>query len=176
MMNRGYTPMAMNPRGGCACGGMRGGMNEIPNPIPNGGRCGMGYDRSSPRPAPMRNPREGVPCPGASIRRGVCGCSGGQNASNAPSCGGQKPCDSTCKRLMDQIRAVDFALHETVLYLDVYPNSCDALETYHKLKAQSEALRQEYEAACGPLTAFSNQSTTSWDWMSKPFPWEYDAD
>ena len=50
------------------------------------------------------------------------------------------------------------------------------VETYHKLKAQCEALRREYETACGPLTATGNHSISSWDWMSKPFPWEYDAD
>ncbi len=77
---------------------------------------------------------------------------------------------------MDRIRAVDFALYEVVLYLDVYPHSCDALETYHKLKSQREALRREYESAYGPLTAFSNESGASWDWIDKPFPWEYEAE
>lgn len=98
-------------------------------------------------------------------RRSGCGCNGGK-----------VPDTASCDRLMDRIRAVDFALYETILYLDVYPNSCDALETYHKLKAQSEALHTEYEATRAPLTAFGNKSDTSWDWMSKPFPWEYDAD
>lgn len=77
---------------------------------------------------------------------------------------------------MDQIRAVGFALYEIILYLDVYPNSCDALETYHKLKAQSESLQAQYQATYGPLTAFGNESKTSWDWIDKPAPWEYNAD
>ena len=96
-----------------------------------------------------------------------------ESRNNGCGCGCE---NKACKQLLDQIRAVDFALWETILYLDVYPHSCDALETYHKLKAQSEALRREYEAACGPLTATGNLSTTSWDWVSTPFPWEYDAD
>jgi spore coat protein JB len=77
---------------------------------------------------------------------------------------------------MDQIRAVDFALYEVILYLDVYPHSCDALETYHKLKAQREALRKEYENTYGPLTAFENESGASWDWIGSPFPWEFGAE
>ena len=97
-----------------------------------------------------------------------CGCGCGHSGKN--------PSGDACKRLMEQIRAVDFALYETVLYLDVYPHSSEALETYHKLRAQSEALRRKYEETCGPLTAFSNRSDTSWDWMDQPFPWEYDAD
>ena len=92
-----------------------------------------------------------------------------------PNCGCGGSVSVNCKKLMEQIRAVDFALYETVLYLDVYPHSCDALETYRKLKAQSDALHAEYESVCGPLTAFGNKGN-SWDWMEKPFPWEYDAE
>ena len=91
-----------------------------------------------------------------------CGC--GCNAEN-----------SDCERLLAQIRAVDFALVEVVLYLDVYPDSCEALETYHKLIARRCALNEEYETACGPLTAMGNKSHTSWDWIDKPAPWEYNA-
>lgn len=104
-------------------------------------------------------------------RGGGCGCGNNrQEHHDHQNCGG------SCGRLMDQIRAVDFALYETVLYLDVYPDSCDALETYHKLREQSKALHEEYESTCGPLTAFGNKSVGSWDWMSKPCPWEYEAE
>ena len=125
------------------------------------GGCGCGMGRATPQPTPCnrapacstpRPPRENTPC----------GCDGGSVSIR-------------CKKLMEQIRAVDFALYETVLYLDVYPHSCDALETYRKLSAQSEALHAEYEASCGPLTAFGNRGDT-WDWMSQPFPWEYGAE
>ena len=78
--------------------------------------------------------------------------------------------------MAEKIQSVDFALYEVILYLDVYPHSCDALETYHKLKAQREALHAEYEKTYGPLTSFGNQSHTSWDWFDGPFPWEYDAE
>ncbi len=80
-----------------------------------------------------------------------------------------------CNKLLRQIRAVDFALYEVVLYLDVYPTSCEALDTYHKLVARRKALCQEYQAACGPLTSTGNESRTSWDWIEKPFPWEASA-
>ena len=38
-----------------------------------------------------------------------------------PNCGCGGSVSVNCKKLMEQIRAVDFALYETVLYLDVYP-------------------------------------------------------
>ena len=167
---------------------------------------GAGYrsNRSACHPCGTESPqnhghRLASPAPHASSRRSVgqngCGCNGnspynGQsgcgcnsnspcNGQNGCGCNSNSPCNGqngSCKRLLEQLRAVDFALWETVLYLDVYPHSCDALETYHKLKAQSEALRREYETLCGPMSAGGNQSTASWDWVSKPFPWEYDAD
>ena len=157
------TPSAHPGNGGCGCGMNRGGMNPAPaRPI------GRGEDHGAPY---RQQPGHSIP---AMNQNGGCGCGN----HNHGGCGQNNGCgtdNGSCKRLMEQIRAVDFALYETVLYLDVYPDSCDALETYHKLKAQSKALHEEYESACGPLTAFGNQSSTSWDWMSKPFPWEYDA-
>ncbi len=108
-----------------------------------------------------------------------CGCKSNTSAyrGNLPDCGCNNDAGSSaCRQLIEQIRAVDFALYEVILYLDVYPKSCEALESYHKLKAQSDSLHREYEAACGPLTAFGNESHGRWDWMSKPFPWEYCAD
>lgn len=156
-------------------GGMYGGMHgarpgskpgNMPGNLPRQG-CGYGLSCSHQHHnhAPnhdLQNHDHAVP---AMNRGNGCGCGCGNGTDNA-----------SCKHLMDQIRAVDFALYETVLYLDVYPHSCDALETYRKLKAQSEALHAEYEASCAPLTAFGNKSDSSWDWMNKPFPWEYDAD
>lgn len=157
-------------------GGMYSGPGSMPGNMPGSmpgnmprQSCGCGlsdrHQHHSHTPNPDHQTRDhAVPA----LNHGSnCGCS----------CGNGNGTDTaSCKRLMDQIRAVDFALYETVLYLDVYPHSCDALETYRKLKAQSEALHAEYEASCAPLTAFGNRSDSTWDWMSKPFPWEYDAD
>ncbi len=157
------------------------------------GGCGGMTLPCAPKPSPC-NPAvngNGCGCQGAPERpsSGGCGCSGGQKPvpvePRRASCvspvaegGGEvgtRP-EVACAKLTEQLRAVDFALYEVILYLDAYPHSCDALETYHKLKAQREALHREYEATCGPITAFGNRSTTGWDWMSKPFPWEYNAD
>ena len=79
------------------------------------------------------------------------------------------------KKLLHELRCVDFALVETTLYLDAYPHSREALAYYHKLKARRAELAEEYEKICGPLTATGKTSTTSWDWTDTPFPWEYEA-
>ena len=79
------------------------------------------------------------------------------------------------KTLLRHIATVDFALTETVLYLDAYPESRPALSYYHRLIAQKEALVKEYESKYGPLTAAGNRSKTAWQWTMAPWPWEADA-
>lgn len=149
-------------RNGCGCGlSQAHGNGDIRNGCGCGGHREQNRgNRSCPNHAPHDH-RQALPV----MENGGRGCGYG--------CG---EVSASCQKLMEQIRAVDFALYEVILYLDVYPHSCDALETYHKLKAQREALRKEYENTCGPLTAFENESGASWDWISSPFPWEYGAE
>lgn len=79
------------------------------------------------------------------------------------------------KRLMEKLRALDFSLTETALYLDAYPACKAALDYYHKLCEQRDTLAHEYERRFGPLTQRGNENKTAWDWTKTPFPWEYDA-
>ena len=169
-------------------------MNQYGDRSPRLGNRTQRYGDVSPYRRPQS--RDGMIRQSLS-RPGGCGCGlgGGQGQSRRaeegacrasacqvptpiperPSCGCGGSASVNRQKLMEQIRAVDFALYETVLYLDVYPHSCDALETYRKLKAQSDALHAEYESVYGPLTPFGSKGD-SWDWMEKPFPWEYGAE
>ena len=79
------------------------------------------------------------------------------------------------KQLSDNLRQMDFSIYETVLYLDAYPDDREAMEFYHRLVHQREALVAEYEQKVGPLTVYGNLSNTSWNWIKSPWPWEYDA-
>lgn len=119
-----------------------------------GGGCGCGRSARSSRTLPTQS--NNIP----SIDEG-CGCG----------CGNDDHGD--CAKLLKQIQTVDFALYEVVLYLDAYPENCEALELYHKLLTRRRALMTQYEEACGPLTAWGNVSTDSWDWVRTPAPWEY---
>lgn len=87
---------------------------------------------------------------------------------------GQTVCND-CRTLMNRLRYVDFALTETVLYLDAYPDSREALEFYGQLKEQREKLMAAYEGKCGPITSFGNESDTEWNWVDRPWPWEAEA-
>ena len=167
-----------------------------------GGRIGRRQDNSrsvqdpmwgayGTRPAPVRQGQspcvgngrvtqhQGESCPwGQTEQRSQrmsngCGC-GCQNHAEGQS-NGNGAHQADCQKLLQQIRTVDFALYEVILYLDVYPNDCEALHTYHQLVARHKTLCQQYEQTCGPITATGNESHTTWDWIKKPFPWENDA-
>ena len=90
--------------------------------------------------------------------------------------GGYTACNGTGNRsALRAIQELDFAIYETILYLDAYPYNHDALEYYHELVTKRNTLAAEYEAKHGPLTASSNLSRSSWDWIKSPWPWEYEA-
>ncbi len=80
-----------------------------------------------------------------------------------------------CKQQLDTLRALDFAIQETVLYLDAYPHCDEALQYYHHLICQRKELMAEYETKCRPLSMYGNVSTSEWNWVDQPWPWEPDA-
>lgn len=80
-----------------------------------------------------------------------------------------------CAQKLELLRALDFAIQETVLYLDAYPDCLPALRYYHELIRQREEAAGEYEEVCAPLTIYGNRSPDSWDWTLGPWPWEPDA-
>lgn len=77
--------------------------------------------------------------------------------------------------LLKEIQAEDFALYEAQLYLDTHPDSARALSYYHQRRCAVEALREEYEAAYGPLSASSEANRSCWRWIEGPWPWEKEA-
>ena len=80
-----------------------------------------------------------------------------------------------CREQLAHLRALDFAIQETVLYLDAYPECSEALAYYHALCAEREKAMALYEKQCGPQTIYGNVSRNSWDWVKGPWPWEPDA-
>ena len=80
-----------------------------------------------------------------------------------------------CRSEMQKLRALDFAITETVLFLDAYPENRQALDYYHQLLDARRQLLATHEKKCGPMTIYGNVSRNSWDWVEGPWPWEADA-
>lgn len=76
------------------------------------------------------------------------------------------------ERVLRQIMAYDFAQNEMVLYLDTHPEDQRALNEYHKVTQKSKELKEFYNQNFGPLTPAENRSTTEWQWIHGPWPWE----
>ena len=81
--------------------------------------------------------------------------------------------DCRCER--DKLRAINFAIQETVLYLDAYPCHPEALAYYHALIEEREKLLASYEKHCGPMSMYGNVNRNSLDWVKGPWTWEPDA-
>ena len=77
-----------------------------------------------------------------------------------------------CQDRLETLRALDFAIQDTVLFLDAYPDCMQALDYYHKLIEERRCAMEEYERLCGPLTVYGNKSQEHWDWTNTPFPWQ----
>lgn len=82
---------------------------------------------------------------------------------------------ANCRSLMNKLRTLDFAIIETGLYLDAYPQCRRALEYYHRLLKERAKVAEMVNGSCGPLTMKSNVSQTEWNWPRGPWPWEPDA-
>jgi len=83
--------------------------------------------------------------------------------------------NNQAKQMLSKLQMLDFSIYETVLYLDAYPHDSEALAYYHKLLDERKVLLAEYERTVGPVTICGNVSEDRWDWIGRPWPWEYDA-
>ncbi len=70
---------------------------------------------------------------------------------------------------------IDFAIVETVLYLDAYPNSSAALSYYHKLVSERKKLAESLARIGKPITNMDNTDTDNWNWTNGPWPWQPEA-
>ena len=77
--------------------------------------------------------------------------------------------------LLKKIQAEDFAVYETVLFLDAYPNDKAALSFYNAHRDNVEKLKKEYMEKYGPLTIYENSGSDCWHWIDRPWPWEKEA-
>ena len=83
--------------------------------------------------------------------------------------------DTNCQNMKKKLQVVDFAIIDTVLYLNAYPECREALDYYHKLVEERKMLEKAINEKCGPVTFMGNESRAEWNWVLGPWPWELDA-
>ena len=75
--------------------------------------------------------------------------------------------------LLKKIQAEDFALYETVLFLDTHPDDREAFEMYQTFLVLKREARERYVKMCGPITQCDMQGMKEYAWLNNPWPWEY---
>lgn len=74
--------------------------------------------------------------------------------------------------LLLQIDTQRFATIELGLYLDIYPNDINAINTYNNYLKKEKELINIYESKYGPLSLNSYMQGNNWLWNKSPWPWE----
>ncbi len=75
-------------------------------------------------------------------------------------------------KLINEIQIAGFAAVEANLYLDTHPYDTEALNALERYSEARLAAIDEYESLYGPLFAFGNGDSDSYQWVKDPFPWE----
>ena len=82
----------------------------------------------------------------------------------------------SCKQKQKKLQMIDFSMAETILYLDAYPDSAEAMKYYKALKGEREQILSEMRASgCAPICASDAAHGGVWDWTDSPWPWELEA-
>ena len=83
-----------------------------------------------------------------------------------------KPNRNDCERrkMLMEIRELDFSIIELGLYLDTHPEDQRALCLHRKYVKELKELKDKYQKVYGPLTIY--YPCNKWRWLEEPWPWE----
>jgi spore coat protein JB len=76
--------------------------------------------------------------------------------------------------LLKEISSLHFMAVDLNLFLDTHPLDTEALAKYNSVIMQLTMLKQDYTMHYGMLSPASC-SPYPFNWISEPWPWEYDA-
>ncbi len=74
--------------------------------------------------------------------------------------------------LLYKIQMYSFALKDFNLYLDVHPEDTKILREFRDTNMMYTEAKNEYESKYGPLCVTSASSTSKWEWLDEPWPWD----
>lgn len=74
--------------------------------------------------------------------------------------------------LLRDIMAYNFAVLETVLYLNTHPEDRTVLNLHNKYAQRYMELLHEYQESYGPLLSDYPNAEYPWRWINDPWPWE----
>ncbi|MFW5999304.1 MAG: spore coat protein CotJB [Halanaerobiaceae bacterium] len=73
-----------------------------------------------------------------------------------------------------EIMAVNFALLETILYLNTHPADEAVMELYNRFARRLMELIRDYQENYSLLVPHLPGEETPWRWIEEPWPWQID--
>lgn len=73
--------------------------------------------------------------------------------------------------LLLSIQELTFALKDLNLYLDVYPNDLEAMNTFKNYSEELKKYKEMYNKEFGPLCS-TDSNKEYFDWVNNPWPWD----
>ena len=68
----------------------------------------------------------------------------------------EETCNNKRRELINEIKALDFAIIELGLYLDTHPEDSRAIQMHNDYSRKVKALKDEYQKNYGPLSIFNS--------------------
>lgn len=75
------------------------------------------------------------------------------------------------EKLLFNIMALDFAMNDLSLCLDLNPKKKEVFDLFKKYVEKKEKLTKEYENLFGPLE-LNHTIGNTYNWINSPWPWE----
>lgn len=79
-------------------------------------------------------------------------------------------CDSKRREMINDIKALDFAIIELGLYLDTHPEDKKAVLMHNEYCKKTKELKDKYQEMYLPLSIY--YPSNKWKWLDEPWPWE----
>ncbi|MFW5788286.1 MAG: spore coat protein CotJB [Halanaerobiales bacterium] len=76
------------------------------------------------------------------------------------------------KELLKEIMEYQFAVLETVLYLDTHPEDRTVLELHNEYSQCLHNLMHKYQENYTLLVNDYHDSDYPWEWIEEPWPWQ----
>ena len=72
-----------------------------------------------------------------------------------------------------ELQALEFVILELGIYLDTHKDDAEAFAMFKQFSAMEKAAKAAYESKYGPITKETAAAGDSYQWLSKPWPWNF---
>ena len=74
---------------------------------------------------------------------------------------------------LTELQVLGFAIQELALYLDTHRDDKEALQVYQDYQKMYNHCKNEYLKNRGPINHSQETSSSQYEWLNDPWPWEY---